>query len=119
MPGTVGCSVLHQAKADRAMSLYSKSTPMISPKSYSFYDETVSPKSTDDEQLNDDDFDFRSISFRMPQGQINLQSERSSSEKCSWLQSQLIGNNVKFDTPFGKRYVTYVDHTASGRPYTT
>ncbi|XP_042513714.1 probable cysteine desulfurase [Macadamia integrifolia] len=35
--------------------------------------------------------------------------------KFEWLQSQLIGRNVEFDTPFGKRNLTYADHTASGR----
>ncbi|KAJ4951372.1 hypothetical protein NE237_028204 [Protea cynaroides] len=35
--------------------------------------------------------------------------------KFSWLQSQLIGRNLEFDTPFGKRILTYADHTASGR----
>ncbi|XP_043722036.1 probable cysteine desulfurase [Telopea speciosissima] len=35
--------------------------------------------------------------------------------KFSWLRSQLIGQNVEFDTPFGKRILTYADHTASGR----
>ncbi|XP_068645123.1 uncharacterized protein [Aristolochia californica] len=36
-------------------------------------------------------------------------------DKCAWLRSQLVGNNVDFETPFGKRHLTYADHTASGR----
>ncbi|KAF9601543.1 hypothetical protein IFM89_020371 [Coptis chinensis] len=51
----------------------------------------------------------------MQKGGIDLQSELSIHEKCSWLQSQQIGNYIEFDTPFGKRRLTYADHTASGR----
>ncbi|KAJ3703938.1 hypothetical protein LUZ61_007643 [Rhynchospora tenuis] len=36
-------------------------------------------------------------------------------DRISWLQSQLIGKSLDFETPFGKRYLTYADHTASGR----
>lgn len=39
----------------------------------------------------------------------------STEKKLQWLQSQIIGGNVEFDTPFGKRRLTYSDHTASGR----
>lgn len=39
----------------------------------------------------------------------------SADRKLSWLRSQVIGNTVEFDTPFGKRRLTYADHTASGR----
>ncbi|KAJ4952115.1 hypothetical protein NE237_028947 [Protea cynaroides] len=35
--------------------------------------------------------------------------------KFAWLRSQIIGSDVEFDTPFGKRLLTYADHTASGR----
>ncbi|XP_043719461.1 probable cysteine desulfurase [Telopea speciosissima] len=35
--------------------------------------------------------------------------------KLAWLRSQVIGESVEFDTPFGKRRLTYADHTASGR----
>ncbi|KAK2971848.1 hypothetical protein RJ640_027008 [Escallonia rubra] len=36
-------------------------------------------------------------------------------KRLSWLRSQVIGRNVEFETPFGKRRLTYADHTASGR----
>ncbi|CAN6357873.1 unnamed protein product [Urochloa humidicola] len=36
-------------------------------------------------------------------------------EKVEWLRSQLIGKDVEFDTPFGRRVLTYTDQTASGR----
>ncbi|XP_022884474.1 uncharacterized protein LOC111401128 isoform X2 [Olea europaea var. sylvestris] len=39
----------------------------------------------------------------------------STEKKLSWLRSQIIGGNSEFNTPFGKRGLTYSDHTASGR----
>ncbi|KAG5575145.1 hypothetical protein H5410_055279 [Solanum commersonii] len=39
----------------------------------------------------------------------------SPEKKLSWLRSQVIGANVDFETPFGRRRMTYADHTASGR----
>jgi selenocysteine lyase/cysteine desulfurase len=36
-------------------------------------------------------------------------------EKVDWIRSQLIGKDVEFDTPFGRRLLTYADQTASGR----
>nr|XP_043639337.1 uncharacterized protein LOC122610410 [Erigeron canadensis] len=35
--------------------------------------------------------------------------------KLNWLRSQTIGNSAEIYTPFGKRKLTYADHTASGR----
>ncbi|KAL5713937.1 hypothetical protein ACHQM5_015968 [Ranunculus cassubicifolius] len=46
---------------------------------------------------------------------FNLRKDLTITEKCSWIQSQTIGNNVDFETPFGKRRLSYADHTASGR----
>ncbi|XP_052139655.1 uncharacterized protein LOC127758071 [Oryza glaberrima] len=36
-------------------------------------------------------------------------------QKMEWLRSQLVGKDVEFDTPFGRRLLTYADHTASSR----
>ncbi|KAJ9564717.1 hypothetical protein OSB04_000683 [Centaurea solstitialis] len=35
--------------------------------------------------------------------------------KLRWLRSQIIGGMAEIQTPFGKRKLTYADHTASGR----
>ena len=35
--------------------------------------------------------------------------------KCEWLRSQIVGAEAEFDSPFGRRRITYSDHTASGR----
>ncbi|CAL5419552.1 unnamed protein product [Camellia sinensis] len=39
----------------------------------------------------------------------------SSEKKLSWLRSQIIGGDLEFESPFGKRRLTNADHTASGR----
>ncbi|KAK9291869.1 hypothetical protein L1049_019819 [Liquidambar formosana] len=39
----------------------------------------------------------------------------SAEKKLSWLRSQIIGGHAEFDSPIGKRRLTYADHTASGR----
>ncbi|KAI3919517.1 hypothetical protein MKX01_018340 [Papaver californicum] len=36
-------------------------------------------------------------------------------KKLRWLRSQVIGDDLEFETPFGKRRLVYADHTASGR----
>ncbi|CAL9198926.1 uncharacterized protein LOC135595761 isoform X2 [Musa acuminata AAA Group] len=48
---------------------------------------------------------------------LRVKSQRSnpSEERIAWLHDQLIGKDLEFDTPFGKRSLTYADHTASGR----
>ncbi|KAG1369979.1 putative cysteine desulfurase [Cocos nucifera] len=48
---------------------------------------------------------------------LRTKSERSkeAEERTAWLRSQLIGGGLEFNTPFGKRLLTYADHTASGR----
>ncbi|XXG59896.1 hypothetical protein AAC387_Pa04g1900 [Persea americana] len=68
----------------------------------------------DDQRDIDDDIDLRAISFKLPEDGIINESE-SVEERCAWLRSQLVGDDVEFDTPFGKRHLTYADHTASGR----
>ncbi|XP_031475635.1 uncharacterized protein LOC116247593 [Nymphaea colorata] len=56
----------------------------------------------------------RTESFRaLHEGVVD--GSASVKEKCAWLRSQLVGEGVEFDTPFGKRLLTYADHTASGR----
>ncbi|KAF3793201.1 hypothetical protein EJ110_NYTH10136 [Nymphaea thermarum] len=57
---------------------------------------------------------YRTESFRaLHEGVVD--GSASVKEKCAWLRSQLVGEGVEFDTPFGKRLLTYADHTASGR----
>ncbi|CAN0865088.1 Probable cysteine desulfurase, partial [Linum grandiflorum] len=36
-------------------------------------------------------------------------------KRLTWLRSQIIGHDAEFESPFGKRRITYADHTASGR----
>ncbi|GJS24894.1 pyridoxal phosphate-dependent transferase [Tanacetum coccineum] len=46
----------------------------------------------------------------------NIQEMGSAADaKLSWLRSQIIGQVADVHTPFGKRKLTYADHTASGR----
>ncbi|KAL6008261.1 hypothetical protein ACLOJK_033767 [Asimina triloba] len=44
-----------------------------------------------------------------------ISTTHSAKAKLEWLRSQIIGANAEFDSPFGRRRITYVDHTASGR----
>ncbi|CAN1341870.1 Probable cysteine desulfurase [Linum perenne] len=39
----------------------------------------------------------------------------SPQKRLAWVRSQIIGHDSEFDSPFGKRRITYADHTASGR----
>ncbi|RWR80161.1 Cysteine desulfurase [Cinnamomum micranthum f. kanehirae] len=39
----------------------------------------------------------------------------NATDKLKWLQSQILGVNAEFQSPFGRRLVTYSDFTASGR----
>ncbi|KAH0714482.1 hypothetical protein KY285_007259 [Solanum tuberosum] len=61
-----------------------------------------------------DDLRSRIESFHMLE-KANISKSESAEKKLSWLRSQIIGENVDFETPFGKRRLTYADHTASGR----
>ncbi|EEF30717.1 cysteine desulfurylase, putative [Ricinus communis] len=55
----------------------------------------------------------RSESFRTLE--IGVPKSISSEKRLAWLRSQIIGDDVEFCSPFGKRRLTYADHTASGR----
>lgn len=46
---------------------------------------------------------------------IGAPKSNATDKKLAWLRSQIIGDGVEFDSPFGKRRLTYADHTASGR----
>ncbi|KAJ6741000.1 hypothetical protein OIU79_001008 [Salix purpurea] len=46
---------------------------------------------------------------------IGVPESSSTEMKLAWLRSQIIGEDAEFDSPFGKRRLTYADHTASGR----
>lgn len=62
---------------------------------------------------SENDLCHHSESFRIPEMGVPISD--SSEKKLSWLRSQIIGGDVEFDSPFGKRRLTYADHTASGR----
>lgn len=98
---------------------------MALPKAAAFTIKPKLPGSTDhhhnhnhnhdhDHTHDDEEFDLRAISFRMPDDGI-ADDTLTIEDKCLWLRSQLIGADTCFDTPFGKRRLTYADHTASGR----
>ncbi|XP_045824301.1 probable cysteine desulfurase [Trifolium pratense] len=47
--------------------------------------------------------------------ETTLPCNESVEEKLCWIRSEIIGNDVEFNSPFGKRKLVYADHTASGR----
>ncbi|KAJ0041533.1 hypothetical protein Pint_27257 [Pistacia integerrima] len=69
--------------------------------------------STKTSSQSENDLCHHSESFRIPEMGVPISD--SSEKKLSWLRSQIIGGDVEFDSPFGKRRLTYADHTASGR----
>ena len=42
-------------------------------------------------------------------------SDEDEESRLKWLASQVVGANANMVTPFGRRRITYCDHTASGR----
>ena len=60
-----------------------------------------------------DDLCHRSESFGTLE--MGVPSNNSTEKKLSWLRSQIIGGDAEIDSLFGRRRLTYVDHTASGR----
>ncbi|KAJ8769193.1 hypothetical protein K2173_000968 [Erythroxylum novogranatense] len=72
---------------------------------------TASQSSSDDVVHHTHSESFGALAESIVPDQANSSSDR----KLSWLRSQIIGSEVEFDTPFGKRRLTYADHTASGR----
>lgn len=76
------------------------------------------------QNLNDDDFDHHNCDDKLCHeiesfhilGRGVPKSNDSTRRKLSWLRSQIIGGSAEFETPFGRRRLTYADHTASGRP---
>ncbi|MCD7454590.1 hypothetical protein HAX54_025286 [Datura stramonium] len=74
----------------------------------------ISSSSATSSIASHEDLRSRIESFHMLE-KGNVSKSESAEKKLSWLRSQIIGENVDFETPFGKRRLTYADHTASGR----
>ncbi|GAB4848741.1 hypothetical protein Ancab_003468 [Ancistrocladus abbreviatus] len=51
----------------------------------------------------------------MPVGILHEGDDDGSEKKLAWLRCQIIGGDEEFNSPFGKRRITYADTTASGR----
>ncbi|KAL6227985.1 hypothetical protein ACLB2K_001939 [Fragaria x ananassa] len=78
------------------------SAPAAEPSVYKYNEPCNSSSTTSDESL-------RKLEQEVPN------KSESAELRLSWLRSQVIGASAEFDSPFGKRQLTYADHTASGR----
>lgn len=69
------------------------------------------------DRFDDDDSDFcKHLEFFKKVVEMGVPcNELCVEEKLCWLRSQIIGNDLEFDSPFGRRLLVYADHTASGR----
>lgn len=67
--------------------------------------------------LPDDDLIHSIEEFHLQEekGFFGAQNGESWEKKLLWLRSQIIGADFEFNSPFGKRKLTYADHMASGR----
>ncbi|KAM7513793.1 hypothetical protein LguiA_003376 [Lonicera macranthoides] len=54
-------------------------------------------------------------SVRINEDEEGVERNETADDRIRWLRSQIIGGDAEFDSPFGKRRLTYADHTASGR----
>ncbi|KAL0343169.1 UNVERIFIED_CONTAM: hypothetical protein Sangu_1204300 [Sesamum angustifolium] len=78
--------------------------------------EIISDHGTSNMSSTDDDFSSNRLdeSFQVLDKDVPRSNEPTQ-KKLLWLRSQIIGGTQEFDTPFGRRRLTYADHTASGR----
>ncbi|GFP88297.1 probable cysteine desulfurase [Phtheirospermum japonicum] len=74
-----------------------------------FSEGTTSSSSTISDDHDPFDQPFHTLEKGAPTSNDTIHS------KLHWLRSQIIGGTAEFDTPFGRRLLTYADHTASGR----
>ncbi|CAN6463842.1 unnamed protein product [Victoria cruziana] len=102
------------SKPARRGALPPAASPAIRDELDDAYESGYSSGNDDQPQEVDEYLRYRSESFQALHEGV-VEDCGSVKEKCAWLRSQLIGEDVEFDTPFGKRLLTYADHTASGR----
>ncbi|XP_059664336.1 uncharacterized protein LOC132310127 [Cornus florida] len=84
----------------------------ISPRTDLIHVNSINLPTTSSSQVSDHTNSRPLELFRMLENDV---SSGPPEKKLAWLRSQVIGSDVEFDTPFGKRRLTYADYTASGR----